>query len=195
MFAEIKRQGSYLETIFQNSPVAIVTVDEETASSRGVRRRRSCSATRAEALGKNVDDLVANSNAVHDEAVDYTRQGMHNQYVHRVTKRTRKDGTLVDVDLSALPLPLEGGKTGVVAIYNDIGEIQRQRKYYEAIVQNSPVAIVTVDQKSKVVSWNPGAEQLFGYDTDEAIGRNVDEMVADGESLSEARLQPAGEAR
>ena len=73
-----------------------------------------------------------------------------------MTRRTRKDGTLVDVDLSALPLPLEGGKTGVVAIYNDVGEIQRQRKYYEAIVQNSPVAIVTVDQDAKVRVMEPG---------------------------------------
>ena len=31
---------------------------------------------------------------------------------------------------------------------------------------------------SKVASWNPGAEQLFGYTMEEAIGQNVDEMVA-----------------
>ena len=66
----------------------------------------------------------------------------------------------------------------MVAIYNDVGEIQRQRQYYEAIVQNSPVAIVAMDEQSNVVSWNPGAEQLFGYTRDEALGRNIDEMVA-----------------
>ncbi len=189
LFDEIKRQGAYLETIFLNSPVAIVTVDErDSVMSWSPAAEKLFGYTSAEAVGQNVDTLVANSEAVRQEAVNYTEQGKHNQYVHRVTRRTRKDGTLVDVDLSALPLPLEGGKTGVVAIYNDVGEIQRQRKYYEAIVQNSPVAIVTVDQKSRVVSWNPGAEQMFGYDKDEAIGRNVDELVAGtAETLSEAR--------
>jgi PAS domain S-box-containing protein len=186
LFDEIVRQGKYLETIFSNSPVAIVTVDENSrVLSWSPAAEKLFGYGAAEVLGKDVDSLVANSSAVHDEAVGFTQDGRQNQYVHKITKRTRKDGSLVDVDLSALPLPLENGKTGVVAIYNDIGEIQRQRKYYEAIVQNSPVAIVTVDQNSNVVSWNPTAEQLFGYAVDEAIGKNVDAMVAAVEGLQD----------
>ena len=189
LFEEIKRQGQYLETIFSNSPVAIVTVDETgKVLSWSPAAEKLFGYTREEALGRNVDDLVASSPDIHKEASEYTLHGMDNQYVHRITKRTRKDGSLVDVDLSALPLPLEGGKTGVVAIYNDVGEIQRQRQYYEAIVQNSPVAIVAMDEQSNVVSWNPGAEQLFGYRRDEALGRNIDEMVATTPELrSQAR--------
>ncbi len=189
LFDEIKRQGQYLETIFSNSPVAIVTVDENAkVLSWSPAAERLFGYTSVEALGRDVDSLVANSSAIRGEAVGYTQQGIANQYVHSITKRTRKDGVLVEVDLSAVPLPLEGGKRGIMAIYHDIGEIQRQRKYYEAIVQNSPVAIVTVDDESNVVSWNPGAERLFGYTRDEAIGRNIDAMVASTDDLrSEAR--------
>ncbi|HEX8990288.1 MAG TPA: GAF domain-containing protein [Anaerolineales bacterium] len=189
LFDEIKRQGQYLETIFSNSPVAIVTADDlGHVLSWSPAAETLFGYTKEEVLGRDVDALVANSSLVEAEARAYTQQGRANEYVHRITKRTRKDGTLVDVDLSALPLPLEGGKTGVVAIYNDVGEIQRQRQYYEAIVQNSPVAIVAVDEQSNVFSWNPGAEQLFGYTRQEALGHNVDEMVAVTPELrSEAR--------
>lgn len=66
----------------------------------------------------------------------------------------------------------------VIAIENArlFDEIQRSKEYNEAIVQTSPVAIITVDLDFRVVSWNPGAEALFGYSADEAIGRNIYEL-------------------
>ncbi|HEX2697604.1 MAG TPA: GAF domain-containing protein, partial [Anaerolineales bacterium] len=184
LFAEVKRQGQYLETLFANMPVAIVRVDENAkVITWSPAAEKLFGYTGQEAVGKDVDSLVANSDAVREEAVNYSRQSIGNQAVHSITRRTRKDGTLVDVDLSAIPLPLENGKMGIVAIYNDVGEIQRQRTYYEGIVQNSPVAIVTVDPEGNIVSWNPGAEQLFGYMRDEAIDHNVDDLVASSGDL------------
>ncbi len=135
LFDEVKRQGAYLETIFRNSPVAIVTADEQDkVMSWSPAAEKLFGYTSAEVVGQNVDALVASSELVREEALSYSEQGRHNQYVHRLTQRTRKDGTLVDVDLSALPLPLEGGKTGVVAIYHDITELQRAR--HEAVAAN-----------------------------------------------------------
>ena len=40
-------------------------------------------------------------------------------------------------------------------------EVQRQKLYSEALLQNSPVAIVTTDLDNNVVSWNPAAERLI----------------------------------
>ncbi len=135
LFEQIKRQGQYLETIFTNSPVAIVTVDENRkVLSWSPAAERLFGYSRDEAIGSDVDSLVAASDAVRSEAVGFTQQGLANEYVHSITKRSRKDGELVDVDLSALPLPLEGGKTGVVAIYHDITELQRARR--EAVAAN-----------------------------------------------------------
>ena len=132
---ETEQQREYLETVFENSPVAIVTVDDEyKVLSWNPAAERLFGYSRAEALGRNVDDLVANSNEVHAEAAAFSKQGIQNEYVHSITKRTHKDGRLLDVDMSGLPFPLEGGKTGVVAIYNDITELQRARQ--EAIAAN-----------------------------------------------------------
>jgi PAS domain S-box-containing protein len=65
-------------------------------------------------------------------------------------------------------------------------EAQRQRRYFETVVQNSPVAIVTLDLAGNVSSLNPAFERLFGYTPEESIGRNLDELINTAETLSEA---------
>ena len=62
-------------------------------------------------------------------------------------------------------------------------EIKRQGAYLETIFLNSPVAIVTVDEQDRVMSWSPAAEKLFGYTSAEAVGQNVDDLVANSEAV------------
>ena len=38
------------------------------------------------------------------------------------------------------------------------------------LVQQSPLAVIEWDTEFRVVSWNPAAEQIFGYDPEEATG-------------------------
>jgi PAS domain S-box-containing protein len=63
---------------------------------------------------------------------------------------------------------------------------RRQREYFGALVLNNPVAIVTLDPDHNVVSCNPAFERLFGYSSDEAVGRNLDELVSTADTRSEA---------
>jgi PAS domain S-box-containing protein len=34
-------------------------------------------------------------------------------------------------------------------------------------------AVITVDLRGIIISWNPGAARIFGYDSSEAVGRNI----------------------
>jgi PAS domain S-box-containing protein len=182
---ELRSQKEYLEALVQNSPVAIITADlEANVVSWNPAAERLFGFTTEEAVGRNVDELVAHGE-MHAEADDYTQQLFKEQRVHLTAKRTRKDGSLVDVEVLALPVTVAGVDVGFIAIYHDISErlraeeaLREQKQYLEAVVQNSPVAIVTIDQRADVVAWNPTAEQLFGYTGEEAIGRNIDELVA-----------------
>ncbi|MEW5867895.1 MAG: GAF domain-containing protein [Chloroflexota bacterium] len=54
------------------------------------------------------------------------------------------------------------------------------------VVRNSPVAIVTLDMEGKVTSWNPAAQTLFGYSSEEMMGQDLDERIAPGEFQTEA---------
>jgi len=65
-------------------------------------------------------------------------------------------------------------------------ELQRAKEYFESLVENSPVAIVTQGLDNMVVSWNPAAEKLFGYTQDEAVGRELDSLVAVDQAREEA---------
>ena len=63
---------------------------------------------------------------------------------------------------------------------------QRQQRYFEDLVSNSPVAIVVLDRDHRIVSCNPAFETLFGYAQPEAVGRDLDELISTEATRAEA---------
>jgi PAS domain S-box-containing protein len=49
----------------------------------------------------------------------------------------------------------------------------------QQIVENSPVAIIFADAQGIVQLWNAGAEAMFGYAANEALGQSLDIIVPD----------------
>ena len=45
------------------------------------------------------------------------------------------------------------------------------------IVENSPMAILFADREGKIRLWNAGAETMFGYTAEEALGKSLDLIV------------------
>ncbi len=68
---------------------------------------------------------------------------------------------------------------------------QRERQYFRAVVEHSPVAIVTLDLEGVIVSCNPAFERLFGYRLEEAVGRNLDALINTRATLAEAQAYTA----
>ena len=64
---------------------------------------------------------------------------------------------------------------------------------YEAIVDSSDDAIVSKNLQSIVISWNKGAERIFGYTAEEMIGQSISKLFPpdrlDEETRIVARLQ------
>ena len=52
-------------------------------------------------------------------------------------------------------------------------ELHEGRARLEAILDTAVEAIITIDQEGLVESLNPAAERLFGYQSDEVLGRNI----------------------
>jgi len=58
-------------------------------------------------------------------------------------------------------------------------EILREKRFFEALFLNSPVAIVSMDLLGRVTAANPAFESLFGYTEEEVLGKVLDDLVAD----------------
>ena len=56
-------------------------------------------------------------------------------------------------------------------------EIKKRKKYLESVVHHAPDAIVTLDARHHIIEWNPGAEQIFGYTSEEVLGRDLDDII------------------
>jgi PAS domain S-box-containing protein len=181
---ELQQQKRYFQSLLEISPTAIVVTDLEAKVVSWNPAAESLFGYSAdEAIGRLLDDLVATRPELHEEAVGYSHAAARGDRVHAVARRTRKDGSLVDVLLVSSPVVVNEERVGFLAIYNDITEVQRQRRYYEALIQSSPVAVALLDPEGVVTSWNPTAERLFGYTAEEAAGRNIDDLVAANDEI------------
>ena len=55
----------------------------------------------------------------------------------------------------------------ILALYR---EVTQTKEYLESLIDNSADAIVTTDLNGIVTSWNKGAEKIYGFTEEEAIG-------------------------
>src|SRR5829696_3890471 len=124
--SELRRQKEYFETLVLNSPVAIAIIDlDENVVSWNPAAERLFGYTQAQAVGRSIDDLLAETPQMHAEVLKYTQQVSSGGQVDTVTRRSRQDGTLVDVELLAVPVTVGGERVGTYAMYHDITELKR----------------------------------------------------------------------
>jgi PAS domain S-box-containing protein len=57
------------------------------------------------------------------------------------------------------------------------GRAEQDQRRFAAIIESSEDAIISKNLDGVIMSWNSGAERLFGYTADEAIGRPVTMLI------------------
>ncbi|MDQ3168849.1 MAG: GAF domain-containing protein [Acidobacteriota bacterium] len=131
LFDAANRQRQYFETLVSNSPVAIVALDANAnITTCNPAFQRLFGYSLAEMLGRDLDSLI-NTEGTLSEAVQYTEGALVGP-VHGVGRRTRKDGSPVDVEILGVPVFVEGERIGLMALYHDVTELLQARREAEA---------------------------------------------------------------
>jgi len=94
----------------------------------------------------------------------------------------RSDGEEISIEASISHLEADGQKVFTV-ILRDITERQRaEERLHEqaALLDQARDAIVVRDLQGRIRYWNKSAERLYGWTAEEAIGRDVRQLVYQG---------------
>jgi PAS domain S-box-containing protein len=183
---ELRETTRLLESIVESAPVAIVTSDRE-----GIVTRWNPAAEamfgwgRDDVLGRAPPHFVPGD----ADGVESRKRAQAGETVTDAEgRRLRRDGTTVWVRYAKAPLLGANGElAGTTAILTDVterkaaeGALVETTHALEAIVDSSPVAIVTFDRDGRVTRWSQAAERTFGWSAAEVLGR-FNPMLPDGE--------------
>jgi PAS domain S-box-containing protein len=185
--AEIRRQKQYFESLVDVSPVAIVVMDaDERVTGWNPAAAELFGYTPEEAIGHPVDDLVF-AEGDRDEGRETTQEALAAGRAQRVTRRTRKDGSRVDVELMLVPLTVDGEHVGFYALYHDLTDVHRAREHAETLLAVTQVlgkmtslddAIEAIlDELQRVVPYDSCSVQVVQGDQLVIVGgRGLDDL-------------------
>ena len=112
----------------------------------------------------------------------------HENYSIRAAKRSQDEiGVLFDQFNSMLDR-IQQRDVAIQNAHDDLEErVEERTSYLNALIENSPLAIMVLDSAEKLQLCNPAFEQLFQYSRAEMNGKRVDGFLAEGNLLAEAR--------
>jgi PAS domain S-box-containing protein len=100
--------------------------------------------------------------------------GGRNEMQYRIV---RPDGEVRWICTRTFPLWSQDGQIRrLIGIAQDCTERRRSeemRAFLAAIVESSEDSIIGTDLHGRIRTWNRGAERLFGYTTEEAVGESI----------------------
>jgi PAS domain S-box-containing protein len=135
LFTLSRRERQYFQELVLNSPVAVVTLNNDhdvVACNPAFEKLFGFRET--EVVSRNLDDLITTEETRAD-AVAYTRQALRSKPVQVISRRRRKDGSMIDVEVLGVPVMVDGESLGLMALYHDITELLKARR--EAETANS----------------------------------------------------------
>ncbi len=169
-----------LEQVLEQAVDAVVTIDEHNSVTFfNAAAENLWGYTREEVLGQNVKMLVPREHqSSHDTYVNSNRTTGEDKIVgtSRDVEVPRKDGSRLWANLSLSKVVIDG-KITYTAFVKDITEQRRAQEIVTQTLEQALDAVVTIDKNNNITFFNAAAEELWGYNRDEVMGRNVEMLV------------------
>jgi PAS domain S-box-containing protein len=177
-----------IETVISLMPDAAVVVDGKgNIVSINGRAQKLFGYEKADLVGRSIETLVPErfrQSHQRDRARYHASPRSRSMGTGLELYARRQDGSEFPVDI--MLAPVEGGQ--VIAAVRDITErkaAEAARAELAAIVQSSKDGILSMSDAGVITSWNPGAEQMFGFRPKDVIGRHIGLLFPDDPVLEE----------
>jgi len=133
----------------------------------------------AEIIGKSARLLVPEDQTGQFESV-LAKINAGQPVEHLETFNVRKDGTVFPISLTVSPIRDDGAIVGASVICRDVTQ-QRQAlaaaQRMASIVEYSGEAIFGRTIDGIITSWNPAAERMYGYSSEEIVGKPINLLI------------------
>jgi PAS domain S-box-containing protein len=161
-----------LNALAENSPLGIVTVNREgKVTLCNPAFEQMFQYTLSEIVGADLDSAIVPPHLL-GQARELTAQASSGRRFQIITERRRRDGSLLDVEMFAVPLVVDGETVGGYGIYQDLtsrrdleNAIRESEERYRRIFEQANDAIVLVDPATRcLVDANQRAMETYHLD-------------------------------
>jgi PAS domain S-box-containing protein len=185
---ERKQNEERYQTLFNNAPAMIITVDHPTSTildGNNLFFQRT-GFERKEVIGKTVVQQF------YPDCEETVRSVLDN--LHATGDVRGVELELVTILGGRIPVLLTGSNVfdhSGTELYHQIilqditqikkgeEEIRKSEERFRAVAESAVDAIITIDGSGIIIGWNHAAERMFGYDEREISGRTLDQVIPD----------------
>ena len=168
---KIKESAENYRALFDANPIPFYVYDQETRYFLAVNDEslRQYGYSRDEFLSMKLEDIVQSSKLENDVDI--------NEGVTSIM-HVRKSGEIFNVEIISHPIRF-GDHNAVIERALDVTEkvntekeLKENLSKLEGIINTSPLAVISTDMEGKVTLINKAAEMIFGWRSDEIVGKD-----------------------
>jgi two-component system, cell cycle sensor histidine kinase and response regulator CckA len=187
--AELREREEFVDSLVRCSPVPLFTIDAEG-------RVLSWNPAAERTFGWPPDDVVGRPPPIwpedrREELAMLLRRALAGESVSGLRLACRRhDGSPIDTSLSVAPVQDRNARVTAILFavqdFTDPTGAWKRNLFQARLLDAVGQAIIATDLDGTVIYWNRAAQELYGWSSTEALGRDILDLTATLESAAKA---------